>query len=300
MTHQHAELLAAISKPLPWDQVEVKVQAITKDKSKALPVLYMDARAATRRLNDVFGLNWSALMREVLDNGRIVGVACTLTVTLPGGTTQQRCNVGELSEGDSRGGDGDDDGLSKNSLKGAYSDALKRALAQLGCDCLYQVELPWVAYTGNKFAPFDPETLTRIKSIYERQMGLGLNTKPSQTPPKAPPIPSKAGPEDAGWVKVDTPSGYPSKESRIFTEELRSQPPPPKDSGEPTIGTMLTILNFQKDEALALFEANTGRKFLNVRDAAARLTPDEKVKVSAALKAEIALRASGQDVVQTW
>lgn len=115
-------------------------------------------------------------------------------------------------------------------------------------------------------------------------------------PPKAPPTPSKA----EEWVKADTPGGYPSKESRIFTEELRSQPPPPKDSGEPTIGSMLTILNLQKDEALALFEANTGRKFLNVRDAAARLTPDEKVKVSAALKAEIALRASGQDVVQTW
>ncbi len=100
-------------------------------------------------------------------------------------------------------------------------------------------------------------------------------------PPKAPPAPpAQAEPKYSGEVRV--------------TQEA------PKDSGEPSIGAMLTILNFQKDEAMALIEANTGRKFLNVRDAAARLTPDEKIKVSAALKAEIALRASGQDVVQTW
>ncbi len=108
------------------------------------------------------------------------------------------------------------------------------------------------------------------------------------------------------WAKMPLENGVHHEEP-----EPRVQPPPkapptppaqeaPKDSGEPTIGAMLTILNLQKDEALALFEANTGRKFLNVRDAAARLTPDEKIKVSAALKAEIALRASGQDVVQTW
>lgn len=108
------------------------------------------------------------------------------------------------------------------------------------------------------------------------------------------------------WAKMPLENGVHQEEP-----EPRVQPPPkappappaqeaPKDSGEPSIGAMLTILNLQKDEAMALIETNTGRKFLNVRDAAARLTPDEKVKVSAALKAEIALRASGQDVVQTW
>lgn len=100
------------------------------------------------------------------------------------------------------------------------------------------------------------------------------------------------------WAKLPLESGFHHEEP-----EPRMQPPPkappappaqeaPKDSGEPSIGAMLTILNFQKDEALALFKANTGRKFLNVRDAAARLTPDEKVKVSAALQAEIAMRAA--------
>ncbi len=66
----------------------------------------------------------------------------------------------------------------------------------------------------------------------------------------------------------------------------------PKDSGEPTIGAMLTILGLEKEEALALFNNNTGRKFLTLRDAVARMTPDEKVKVSAALQAEIAMRAA--------
>ncbi len=65
-----------------------------------------------------------------------------------------------------------------------------------------------------------------------------------------------------------------------------------RDSGTPGIGTMLNILGLQKDEALALFESNTGRKFLNVRDAAARMTADERVKVSAALQAEIAMRGA--------
>lgn len=107
------------------------------------------------------------------------------------------------------------------------------------------------------------------------------------------------------WAKLPLESGFRHEEP-----EPRVQPPPkappappaqeaPKDSGEPSIGAMLTILNLQKDEALALFEANTGRKFLNVRDAAARLTPDEKVKVSAALKAEIALRDEGPDDLAT-
>lgn len=86
-------------------------------------------------------------------------------------------------------------------------------------------------------------------------------------------------------------------------ESYRNPPPRPaakppsdheaaRDGGGPGIGAMLRILGFQKDEALALFEANTGRKFFDVRDAAARMTADEKVKVSAALQAEIALRGA--------
>jgi len=102
------------------------------------------------------------------------------------------------------------------------------------------------------------------------------------------------------WAKLPLESGFHHEEP-----EPRVQPPPPpkapptppaqeapKDSGEPSIGAMLTILGFEKEEALALFNNNTGRKFLNLRDAVARMTPDEKVKVSAALKAEIAMRGA--------
>ncbi len=97
------------------------------------------------------------------------------------------------------------------------------------------------------------------------------------------------------WAKLPLESGFRHEEADAQPEAPRNAPPAqevPKDGGGPGIGAMLRILGFQKDEALALFEANTGRKFFDVRDAAARMTADEKVKVSAALQAEIALRGA--------
>lgn len=98
-----------------------------------------------------------------------------------------------------------------------------------------------------------------------------------------------------GWGLGSRPKTKPMGgviEAVLQAAGVEVPPPQPKDGGGPGIGAMLRILGFQKDEALALFESNTGRKFLNVRDAAARMTADERVKVSAALQAEIALRGS--------
>lgn len=172
-----------VKKPLPWAEVEVKVQSLSGDKSKGLAVCYADARAVRRRLDDAFGPeNWRTSYTDIHgENNKFVGARVRFEADLPGGKTLVREEAGAAT--------------AVEPIKGAYSDALKRVFASLGHDCLYEVTLGWHPVTDKKWAPFTDQVLNTMKRIYEQAVReLASETAPrvemSEEEPERPPAPS--------------------------------------------------------------------------------------------------------------
>ena len=112
--------------------VKIRPGSYTKDKKKAMVLHYIDARDVMDRLDAVVGeLKWSDRY-AAMDGG---AVECTLTLHLEGAENDwvTHADVGyPNAEGDSE------------PLKGAYSDALKRAAVKFGIGrYLYDYETEW-------------------------------------------------------------------------------------------------------------------------------------------------------------
>lgn len=150
-----------LREPFPFNEIEIKVQSVSKDKTKALPVAYFDARIVRRRLDEVFGPeNWTAKHRELFEGPKIVGVVCELTV-FHDGKEVRREEVGVPS--------------AIEPIKGAYSDAIKRAFAAFGNDHLYHIDLGWHPCQDNKFQPFNTATIKAIETRYKAQIEARKN-----------------------------------------------------------------------------------------------------------------------------
>ncbi|MBW6395556.1 MAG: Rad52/Rad22 family DNA repair protein [Thermus sp.] len=136
------EVWQKLSEPFPPGEVQWRIEALSRDKKRALVVPYVDARTVLDRLDRVVGPEGWQDAYEVLADGeravrdergerreRLVEVKCRLTVL---GVTKE-----DVGEGDS--------------LKAAFSDALKRAAVKFGVGrYLYRLEKQWVDYDPEK------------------------------------------------------------------------------------------------------------------------------------------------------
>lgn len=136
------EVWQKLSEPFPPGEVEWRIEALSRDKKRALVVPYVDARTVLDRLDRVVGPEGWQDAYEVLADAeravrdergerreRLVEVKCRLTVL---GVTKE-----DVGEGDS--------------LKAAFSDALKRAAVKFGVGrYLYRLEKQWVDYDPEK------------------------------------------------------------------------------------------------------------------------------------------------------
>jgi hypothetical protein len=120
--------LKKLRSPFPADKLGVKIQSFSKDKTKAMLVLYVQHTDAMDRLEEVDPA-WSAEVLQEQSVGDTVYVRMRLTVK---GVSRE--NVGE-------GGD----------PKGAYSDALKRCAMLFGVGrYLYDSETVWTPYDDQR------------------------------------------------------------------------------------------------------------------------------------------------------
>lgn len=102
------EQMELLKKPFPIESLHWRLGQKSKNKPKAMMLVYIDARDVMDRLDEVFGLDWNDEYKEV--NGRIV---CTISVN-------------GVSKSD---GAGDTDFEAE---KGGLSDAFKRAAVKWG------------------------------------------------------------------------------------------------------------------------------------------------------------------------
>lgn len=138
------DIFKKLSAPFPADRVSWRIGSMTKDKTRAMALAYIDARDVMERLDEVVGPeNWQN--RYPHANGKTV------------------CEIG-IRIGDEwvwkSDGAGDSD-VEKE--KGAMSDAFKRAAVRFGIGrYLYDIESPWVAVENNRIKESE---LSKLKDI---------------------------------------------------------------------------------------------------------------------------------------
>lgn len=141
-----------LKKPFPADSISWRIGAQTKDKSKCIPLAYLDARDVMGRLDEVMGpLNWQARY-PWSDNKRLY------------------CEIGIRYENEwiwKGNGAGD---THIEAEKGAFSDAFKRAAVLWGVgEYLYHLPNVWVECEGNKIPAHVLADLTsRLNKWQER------------------------------------------------------------------------------------------------------------------------------------
>ncbi|WP_018111760.1 Rad52/Rad22 family DNA repair protein [Thermus igniterrae] len=154
------EVWRKLSEPFPPGEVQWRIEALSRDKKRALVVPYVDARTVLDRLDRVVGPEGWHDAYEVLADGervvrdergerreRLVEVKCRLTLL---GVTKE-----DVGEGDS--------------LKAAFSDALKRAAVKFGVGrYLYRLEKQWVEYDAEKNR-FTPPKLPESEEVLEEE-----------------------------------------------------------------------------------------------------------------------------------
>lgn len=164
LTKEDIEIL---SKEFPQDKIGVKINSLSKNKDRALLVLYLQHTDVYSRIEEVDPA-WSCevvgkeIIKKTVGQNSYDLCNVSMKITIKGVTRE---NVGE----------GDD-------YKGAYSDALKRAAMLFGIGrYLYDQETAWVPYNEqtDKFKHWTMEDFKKVtKNKAHPNLGATLN-KPS-------------------------------------------------------------------------------------------------------------------------
>jgi len=119
-----------LSNPFPPSVIKWRAGATTKDKTKAMALVYAEPRVYEDRLNEIVGKDWAVTFRP-WESDKII---CDLTIL---GVT--RSSTGESSE----------DSFSKGTT--AEAQAFKRACSKFGLGrYLYNLPAHWMPYDSQK------------------------------------------------------------------------------------------------------------------------------------------------------
>lgn len=143
------ELFDALCEPFPADMIEWRVGSTNKDKTKGLPLCYIDARAVMDRLDSICGPDgWQCNYTSGV-NGSIV---CNLGIQMPDGSWLWKADGAGATDFESE--------------KGALSDAFKRAAVRWGIGrYLYDLKAPWVPLESGKYIADDERK--KLSAFYD-------------------------------------------------------------------------------------------------------------------------------------
>ncbi|MHA0044249.1 Rad52/Rad22 family DNA repair protein [Deinococcus sp. PEB2-63] len=150
-----SDVLKRLQAPFPAHMVAWKPAAYSRDRSRALLLAHIDARAVQDRLDAICPEAWSFTL-EVVPGTRQPTVKGRLTVL---GVTRE--DIGEAPEGD------------LGTLKAAASDALKRCAVHFGIGrYLYDLPRAWADWDDAARAPTQtPELPDWARPDHERTPG---------------------------------------------------------------------------------------------------------------------------------
>ena len=200
MTEQH-RVFAELAKPFPAQEIQWKVQSVSRDRRRALVLAYLDARAIMDRLDAIVGpAGWtdSYEVYPVAETGnqQLARAKCSLTIL---GITKE--DVGESSMTTDQ----------ASSVKAAVSDALKRAAVKFGVGrYLYRLDSTWVDYDDTKKAPLETPALPAWALPTEEPRAVPLPDRLPVLPNRAPvasPATSNNAEARANISKMPAPQG---------------------------------------------------------------------------------------------
>lgn len=162
-----------LSEPFPPEELAWRVEALSKDKRRALVAPYLDARAVLDRLDEVVGIHGWQDSYEVLH-----------TPTNAAGHYAVKCKLTVMDISKEDVGEGD-------SFKAAFADALLRTAMKFGLGRhLYHLEKQWVDHdpeTGQFHPPHTPEVASHKRTPPE------ASSRPESTPT---PLEAKPEPQE--------------------------------------------------------------------------------------------------------
>ena len=255
MTNEIRALLEA-----PFQEIQWKIQTMSKDSTKGMVVGYIDARDVAARLDSV-GVTWSDSY-TVLQMASTWIVECRLTVD---GIT--RTDVGT--------GDGEE------SAKSAYSDALKRAAVKFGVGrYLYDLPTSWVAVENRQITK---DAMASLHAAYNRLISKQATTTP--TPAAKPVVEAPAPVQEFS----PTPGAKPISDAQIkllaiALKQMGFESTTPEDKADTRsfIAWLLQLPSLPSIKDLSMQQAtkvlyaigNRGEKFELNEDAAGKLYGD--------------------------
>lgn len=135
-----AAMLKQLKNPFNPKFVKCRIGATNKEKTKGIALFYVDAREVMKRLDDVCGMDGWSTDGDRVDGGYI----CKLSIRMPYLMKDDKekwikhTDIGESTK--------------TSPLKGAASDALKRAAVHFGVGrYLYYIPNKWYPISNGKF-----------------------------------------------------------------------------------------------------------------------------------------------------
>lgn len=186
---QLRKALANLSNPFRPQDIEWRAGQFTRDGSKVMLLAYITSRAVMDRLDAVVGPeNWCASYEASPITG---GLECRLSIRMLNGEWVTKTDAAEPTQ--------------IESVKGAYSDALKRAAVHWGVGrYLYNLDSSWVAVMpkrspgavyvaskGNSGYALPPTLPNWALPVTEREDITPPNDAPADVPKPAPKAKSK-------------------------------------------------------------------------------------------------------------
>jgi hypothetical protein len=153
-----------LTRPFPPEQIDLKPGVMTREKTRAIPMAYVDARVYQERLDQVVGPDaWS-----VDFSVRRFGVVCTLTI----------CGVTKADVGDYP--LDDETHRNENKATTAAAQAFKRACAQFGVGrYLYSLPRLWADYDPDKKQFLNPAGI--VAALYHAAgISITASAQPAQ------------------------------------------------------------------------------------------------------------------------
>ncbi len=220
------DTLAMLAEPFPPEAISWRLGSTTKDKSKGMPLAYIDARDVMDRMDHVCGPAGWQCEYVPMANGT---TCCRIGLRLNGEWVWK-------SNGGSATGDVDNEKEREMAEKGGYSDAFKRAAVLWGVGrYLYGMSAPWVKIEprGSSHVMADGEQdkldawyRKHIKQISKNapRADAGLRETPREEkaagagghPPPSAPAPSSANAnEDGEEVDQTTQPEWPILEAEM-------------------------------------------------------------------------------------
>ena len=196
---QLRKALANLSNPFEFKDIEWRAGQFTKDGSKVMLLAYITSRAVMDRLDAVVGPeNWCATYEASPIKG---GLECRLSIRMLNGEWVTKTDAAEPTQ--------------IESVKGAYSDALKRAAVHWGIGrYLYNLDNSWVA-VNRKRSP---------GAVYVASKGVSGYAVPPMLPNWALPLTERNDIKPPANAPADVPKPAPVVEAPAIEHDIEWEP----------------------------------------------------------------------------